>query len=59
MIICEVPIGGSSQHLLAYRSPPVEQAHTLEPEPEAEPEGTAAAPPAEEVDALQRLADRE
>lgn len=47
MIICEVPIGGSSQHLLAYRSPPVEQAHTLEPEPEAEPEGTAAAPPAD------------
>jgi hypothetical protein len=44
MIICEVPIGGSSQHLLAYRSPPVELAHTLEPEPEAEPTSTTAPP---------------
>ncbi len=45
MIICEVPIGGSSQHLLAYRSPPVELSSTLEPEPETAPEGTTPAPP--------------
>lgn len=44
MIICEVPIGGSSQHLLAYRSPPAERAAALlEPEPESEPESPAAA----------------
>lgn len=37
MIICEVPIGGSSQHLLAYRSPPAELAGSpAEPEPEPE-----------------------
>ena len=46
MIICEAPIGGSSQHLLAYRSPPLERAHTLEPEPEVELETPAPAPSA-------------
>ena len=35
MIICEVPMGGSSHHLLAYRSPPTE---TTEQQPEPEPE---------------------
>ena len=37
MIICEVPMGGSSHHLLAYRSPPTETTEQ-QPEPEPEPE---------------------
>lgn len=44
MIICEVPIAGSSQHLLAFRSPPNELGwQPAEPEPEPE---EAASPPA-------------